>query len=194
MTSKNNKYTVTEEQLGKIEEKYRRLIFAIAHRIGGDPVTNAFEDSVQNLYISALDAVRTFSKKTEATFEDFFDTVEFDKYIKTCLWNRKNNAGSKIQKRKPVARHVTIEEDILSLEDLFHGDEVRMDLSGFGEVLLDMDDQARSVVRRILEDGKMVKPNGKVNMNRLIEQTGFSKQKIKSVFNQIRIAYREYNN
>ena len=152
MTSKNNKYTVTEEQLGKIEEKYRRLIFAIAHRIGGDPVTNAFEDSVQNLYISALDAVRTFSKKTEATFEDFFDTVEFDKYIKTCLWNRKNNAGSKIQKRKPVARHATIEE------------------------------------------GKMVKPNGKVNMNRLIEQTGFSKQKIKSVFNQIRIAYREYNN
>jgi hypothetical protein len=190
---KDKQYNVTPEQLEKIKEKYEKLIFMISHRVGGDPITNSFDDSVQDLYISALDAVRTYSKKTDETFEEFFDTVEFDKYIKTCLWNRKNNSGAKIQKRKPISKYVTIEEDILSLEDLFQGDETRMDLSGFGEVLIDMDEQSQDLVRTILQDGKMIKPNGNVNINRLARETGFSKQKLKSVFNQIRIAYREYN-
>ena len=79
-----------------VTKKYGKLMYMIAHRVGGDAITNSVDDSFQELSISAMDAVSTFSRKTDKKFEEFFKTKEFDKYIKTCLWNRKNSLGIKI--------------------------------------------------------------------------------------------------
>ena len=66
-------------------------MFAISYRIGGDNICNSIEDSVQELSITAMDACQAYEKKTGETFDEYIETVNFNKYIKTCLWNRKNN-------------------------------------------------------------------------------------------------------
>lgn len=185
-------YQITEEQQKRIEDKYGRLIYAIAYKIGGDKVTNSFEDSVQNLQISALDAVTTFAKSHDKRFDEFFNTTEFDKYIKTCLWNRKNKLGATLTKRKPVAFYVPIEEDIFSPDDLFNGDEIHADLSGFADAVKDMDEQPKKLINCILQDLSLVKPSGNLNITKLVKETGFSKKKIQALLSQIKNSLGDY--
>ena len=84
---------ISNEEWEFVQKKYGSLIYMIAHRIGGDKITNDFDDSVQEIRMSAMDAIRTYKKKTDVPFDKFFITKDFDKYIKTCLWNRKNSNG-----------------------------------------------------------------------------------------------------
>ena len=63
---------ISDEEWEKVEKKYKNLIYMIAHRIGGDKITNDFDDSVQEVSFSAMDAIRTYKKKTDESFEDFF--------------------------------------------------------------------------------------------------------------------------
>ena len=88
----NKKYTITDSQLELIKKKYEKLMYAVSYRIGGDRVLSSLEDSMQDLYMSAFDACEAYGRKTGLDFDEFFDTVEFDKYIKSTLWNKKNKA------------------------------------------------------------------------------------------------------
>ena len=175
----------------KIEEKYGRLMMMIAHRIGGDQIANSFEDSTQELTISCMDALRCFKKKTTKTFDEFFETKEFDKYIKTCLWNRKNNNGSKIKKKLGVTRGVSLKEEMLN-DKAFDASAVAADVSAFADY--DLDDECFEVVRLILSDGQMIKPNGRLNINRLCKQTNKPKQKIRFIVERLQQTYKDYNN
>jgi len=184
-------YQVTEEQQKKIEEKYGRLMYTIAHRIGGDKITNDFEDSVQNLKISALDAVTTFAKKENKEFDEFFDTLEFSKYIKTVLWNRKNSQGQGIQKRKGLSSYVTIEEDLLTQEDM-EGHEEPLDLSGFKDILSKMPGEERELIEEIAKDFSLIKPNGKFNMDKLSKNLNMTKTKLKEKIKTLQRTLYEY--
>ena len=79
---------ISAEQWETVEKKYKKLMWHISHRIGQDAITNSIDDSYQELSIACLDAIRTFGKSTGKDFDEFFDTIPFDKYIKTCLWNK----------------------------------------------------------------------------------------------------------
>ena len=74
-------------------------------------VATDFDDSQQELSITALDAVDAYARKTGLEFDEFFSTREFDKYIKTCLWNKKNNLGNKIKKKYHIRSYVSISEN-----------------------------------------------------------------------------------
>ena len=63
MNNKINK--LTDAQWDKIWDKYKNLMYSISYRIGGDKICNSIDDSIQELCITAMDACRTYGKKTE---------------------------------------------------------------------------------------------------------------------------------
>lgn len=105
---------ITETQRKKIEEKYGNLIYKIAQAISGDSAISEYEDNVQDLWMAAMDAVDGFQRQHEGRngkFDDFWGDTGFDKYIKTCLWTKKNNKGAKITKKFKVNGKVSALED-----------------------------------------------------------------------------------
>ena len=179
-----NDYTVNNDDIEEIRTKYGKLIYSIAYRIGGDAVTNSWEDSVQELYISAMDACEAFGRKSGKEFKEYFSTREFDKYIKSTLWNKKNNLGKHITRKKNVNRHMSLNEEILgNNEGLL---KYPIDVSA---LLFDvtLDDECKTLVNAVMNDHKMVKPNGDINVSKLSRIMNTDKMKIKNVQHQMYI-------
>lgn len=101
------------------EKKYGKLMHSISMRITGDPAICSHEDNYAELCIEALKSIAGFKKKTGKDFSDAFGTILFDKYTKTCLWNYKNNKGSKVTKKKNITQGVPISEyeEVLNIPD-----------------------------------------------------------------------------
>ena len=205
---------ISNEEWEKVEKKYKNLIYMIAHRIGGDKITNDFDDSVQEVSFSAMDAIRTYKKKTDESFDDFFNTKEFDKYIKTCMWNRKNANGIKIQKKAHIRNTISLNqhEELFFFDDDNCGDskqsaslpvnqtatKITEATSGVDEVFksfsdVNMDEETRSVVSLVEDDGKMIKPNGRLNINRLAKILGKNKHQVKYILERLQTQLKDYN-
>jgi len=148
-----------------IEEKYGNLIYKIAHNISGDRATATIEDNVQELWISAIEAIRGYAKKESLSFEEFWGTTGFDKYIKTCLWNSKNNRGAKITKKFKINRDVVSisdNQEVLTIVDESVPDpEFDMFMEDTGKILTD---EELSVVSILIQDPSYIKPSGKANI------------------------------
>ena len=99
---------LTDQQVELIEEKYGKLIHKISNWISGDNMISSHDDNVQDLWLAVMEAVRGYSKKENQVFEEFWGSRGFDKYLKTCLWNLKNNKGAKITKKYPVTKNTTL--------------------------------------------------------------------------------------
>ena len=111
-----------EEIEGVIKEKYERLMWTIAHKISGDVATSSFEDNCQDLWLAAFEAVEGFTKQnnySNGPVETWINTRSFDKYIKTCLWNKKNHKGKQISNKYEIQRDTipTHLEEILNIKD-----------------------------------------------------------------------------
>ena len=203
---------ISDNEWDKINEKYGGLIYMIAHRIGGDKITNDFDDSVQEIRLSAMDAVRTYRKKTTDEFDVFVTTKDFDKYIKTCLWNRKNSNGTKIQKKAHIRNTVSLSkyDDLWYAEDDNCGDarqqplftltkdEIVKATSGVDEMFksfsdVRMDEETKSVVSLVFSDGKMIKPNGMLNINKIAQMLGKKKHQVKYIVNRLQKQLKDYN-
>ena len=62
---------MNDAQYKKILKKYENLMFTIAHRIGGDKITNDFDDSIQNLSMACIEAVNAYARNTNKAFDDY---------------------------------------------------------------------------------------------------------------------------
>lgn len=105
---------ITESQAKLIQTKYGNLIYKIAQAISGDAALSEYEDNVQDLWMAALEAVDGFQRQhggANGKFDDFWGNPGFDKYIKTCLWTKKNNKGAKITKKFKVNGKVSALDD-----------------------------------------------------------------------------------
>lgn len=90
-----------------ISEKYDRLIWTIAHKISGDFATSSLEDNYADLWLAAFEAIEGFTKQNNyanGPVERWIDTKPFDKYLKTCLWNKKNHKGKNIANKYEIHR------------------------------------------------------------------------------------------
>jgi len=177
---------INEEQWTQILGKYQKLLYHISHRIGGDNVCNDMNDSYQDLSIACLEAVKAYHKKTCEKFDDFFDTDGFDKYLKTVLWNCKNNKGANITKKANVNRAITLEEQIIDAE-MYH-----LDTSSTMFDDSSLDDDCRSIVDAIHQNPKLIKPNGSINLNALSKELGKEKGKVKLYITQLETDLSEY--
>jgi len=164
---------MNDKQLELIEEKYGKLIHKIGHWISGDTAISSHDDNTQDIWIAAMEAIRGYEKKENMTFDEFWGTKGFDKYIKTCLWNVKNSKGAKITKKFNITRNTV---DIVDNEEVLQKEDSSVacsDTDIFLEQIQPMltEDQ-RVLVRSILEDPTYIKPSGKVNINALAKNTG----------------------
>tara|TARA_R100000458_G_scaffold2425_1_gene1979 strand:+ start:503 stop:1048 length:546 start_codon:yes stop_codon:yes gene_type:complete len=177
---------LSEEQWEVVKTKYQKLFYHIAHRIGGDGIAHSIEDNYQDLCIACIDAVKAYRKKTLLKFDDFIHTTGFDKYLKTCLWNCKNNKGATITKKKVLNNKVTLEEELIDAE-MYHLDSSSV---MFEDTYLN--DDCRDIVEAIHLNPKLIKPNGSINLNALSKELGKEKGKVKLYITQLESDLSEY--
>jgi len=190
--------SLTDEQWEKIHKKYKRLMYTVAHRIGGDKVAHDFDDSNQELALTAMDAVDAFSRKIGKDFDEFFGTVEFDKYIKTCLWNKKNNVGLKIKKKYEIRNCVSLSgntEAFSTKQGAKYGSgslEVEPeDISYYEDVELDSD--AKEIVECVLGDMRLIKPDGSLNISKIARITNKQKSEVRGTLDKMKFQLKDYH-
>ena len=186
----NKKYTVTNAQMERIKKRYEKLMYAIGYRIGGDRILYSLEDSVQELRISACDACEAYGRKMNMEFDEFFDTEEFDKYIKSTLWNRKNNAGKGIQKKWHINNSMAIDDEILEAAA-----PSVMDFPDVSAVLMEcsLEPEEQDVLNTIMSDFSNIKPNGTINLSSLSRILGKEKKEVKKTIVKLQSLFKDYN-
>ena len=169
-----------------IEQKYGKLIHKIGHWISGDNAIAGHEDNTQDIWIAAMEAIRGYSKKENQTFDEFWGSRGFDKYLKTCLWNVKNSKGAKITKKYPLTKgsvDVVGNEEVLSLEDTHTiSPEVALFLEDLPHVL---NEEQVKIVKLLVEDPKYIKPSGKANIKALAKDMGRTWNEVSKLVKEI---------
>jgi len=115
--------TMQPDKIHKIiSEKYDKLIWSIARKISGDIATSSLEDNYSDLWLAVFEAIEGFTKQnnySNGAIEDWIDSRSFDKYLKTCLWNKKNHKGKQIANKYHIHRDTvpTHLEEVLNVSD-----------------------------------------------------------------------------
>ena len=177
---------MNDKQLELIEEKYGKLIHKIGHWISGDNAIAGHEDNTQDIWIAAMEAIRGYEKKENQTFDQFWGSKGFDKYLKTCLWNVKNSKGAKITKKYPITKgtvDVVGNEEVLSIEDTHT---ISPEVAIFLEELPSMmNEEQVKIVKYLVEDPKYIKPSGKANINALAKDMGKSWNEVSKLIKEV---------
>jgi len=177
---------LSNEQWEKIDEKYNGLLWTISHRISGDRALASLEDNFSDLQIAALEAVSGFQKKTGKTFDEFWGSKLFDQYIKTCLWNFKNNKGMRISKRYNITRDmvsISEHEEVLKIENE-NGTE--FDFEFFLEELSsEFTEEQKEVLDVLVRCPSGVKRNGTVNKSKISKKLNKSWAEIDRVMTSL---------
>ena len=156
---------MNDTQYELVKEAYGNLIYKIAHNISGDIALASIDDNVQELWIAAMSAIQGYAKKENQSFDEFWGTPGFDKYLKTCLWNSKNNRGKNITKKVKVNRDVVSiseHEEVLSIIDESGLDP---EFSIFIDEMMEKltKDESR-ILNLIVKNPALLKPSGGVNI------------------------------
>lgn len=170
---------LTEEQFAFLHEKYKRLIYVAAKAVKADSVMHSVQDCQQELYISMIDAAKGFEAKTGLKPEEFIDTVIFDKYLKTTIWNRKNTLGSKVTRVYKVNHALPIDAELLSVEDTECSS-----VNIFKDLEFD-DDEVRLINASVL-DPTIYKQNGKFNITKASKILQVPKTQIEHTITKLR--------
>ena len=164
---------ITESQRKLIENKYGKLIYKIANSINGDRAIASHEDNVQDLWMTALEAVDGFTKQnggTNGDFDSFSKSFGFDKYIKTCLWTKKNNKGAKITKKHFVNGGV-VEIDSTSARSLKDHRNPK-DTISLNDIIQSFTSIDRSIIDLLSNDPESIKGTGVVNISYVSKALG----------------------
>jgi len=165
----NNNMNDTQMQL--IESKYGKLIHKIGHWISGDTAISAHDDNTQDIWIAAMEAIQGYSKKEDQSFDEFWGSVGFDKYIKTCMWNVKNSKGAKITKKFNITRDTV---NIIDNEEVLQMADPKAMVSDLDIYLSDIANkitkEQAEAVKLLVRDPKLIKPSGKVNISALAKK------------------------
>tara|TARA_R110000824_G_scaffold70792_1_gene181567 strand:+ start:140 stop:700 length:561 start_codon:yes stop_codon:yes gene_type:complete len=182
---------ITEDQWTLIDKRYGKLLAKICHNISGDIAISSYEDNLQDLRIATMSAVQGFSKKESKSFDEFWDTQGFNKYMKTCLWNLKNKKGASITKKYNITKHtvdVTEYGDVLLSNDCSTSG---MDASIFLDQLQGkFTGQQEEVIKILCQDPTMLKKSGLVNTRKLSQELGQSWFDTRKTLDQIEAVLR----
>tara|TARA_R100001086_G_C11822535_1_gene254444 strand:- start:821 stop:1381 length:561 start_codon:yes stop_codon:yes gene_type:complete len=178
---------ITSAQWELIDKKYGRLLTTICSKISGDVAIANFDDNLQDLRIATLEAVAGFSKKEGKTFEEFWGTTGFNKYMKTCLWNLKNKKGARISKRYHIHKNtvdITAYGDILVAEN---ADPSSISFESFFKEKGDkFNEEQNNAIRTVSNHPELIKPSGKINIRQLSNKLGCCAAKTRKILNSIK--------
>ena len=162
-----------------IENKYGKLMWSIATKISGDTAIASVEDNYQDLWITVHEAIEGFSKQDNGSngpVKKWLFSGDFGKYLKTCLWNRKNHKGKNISSRYAINRDTfPINDEILQIpssDDLTFSDMS----SDFGVFVDSLSKAEAKVIACILSDpDKYLTVEGKVKIKRVQQHLGWTR-------------------
>tara|TARA_R110002051_G_scaffold172011_1_gene242477 strand:- start:1278 stop:1850 length:573 start_codon:yes stop_codon:yes gene_type:complete len=168
--------TLSSDQWQLIEDKYGMLMRKICHKISGDKALASYEDNLQDLQISALEAVTGYEKQHEGKngkFDEFWGSKGFDQYIKTVLWNHKNSKGKNISKRYHINRDTVSaneNQEVIMMQDEKSNSN---DLTHFFDEMRDVLEGSQSdILRELVKCPDLIRKNGKVNVHSLARKVG----------------------
>lgn len=189
---------ITEAQWTKVQAKYKRLMYTVSHKIGGDKVGQDFDDSQQELALTTMDAVDAYARKTGQSFDEFFETRDFDKYIKTCLWNKKNNLGGKIKKKYGIRQCVSLSENPEMFStgtcDTYGSSSLELpahEVSAFEDA--ELDEESQKVVDAVVNDMRIIKPDGSLNISKLSRILNTTKSEVRLAISHLQQQLQDYN-
>ena len=178
---------ITSKQWELIDEKFGKLLTTICTKISGDVAISGFEDNLQDLRIAAMEAVEGFSKKEGKPFDEFWGTLGFNKYMKTCLWNLKNKKGSRISKRYHIHKNTV---DVTEYSDILVAasqDSSSVSFSDFFDKHgHNFNEDQQSVIKIVGDRPELVKPNGKINVRQLSKDLGCCPSKARKILTEIK--------
>ena len=164
---------MNDQQMQLIKQKYGKLIHSISNRISGDNALADHDDNVQDLWIAVMSAIKGYEKKENKSFEQFFDTPGFGKYLKTCLWHSKNSKGSKLTRRKNLTQgnvSITEHEDIVNAVE---SASLVLDYDQFYDDLpSNLAPDELDVVKMLVVSPEYICENGRVNIRALSKALG----------------------
>lgn len=183
---------ISPEQWELYEKKYGKLMWKIAHRISGDPMTASLEDNYSDLTIAAIESVRGFNKKTGKTFDEMFPLKLFDQYTKTCLWTMKAKKGIGLTERMPF-RNKHIYLSATSLDDTGEVLDVP-DTSALArythliakDVYDSFDSQTKKAIKLLETNQDLMTAEGSIKETRLAEAMDISLAKVKKIIERIK--------
>tara|TARA_R110000751_G_scaffold142384_1_gene245798 strand:- start:1003 stop:1575 length:573 start_codon:yes stop_codon:yes gene_type:complete len=168
--------TVTGDQWQLIETKYGMLMRKICHKISGDKALASYEDNLQDLQISALEAVVGYEKQHDGKngkFNDFWGSKGFDQYIKTVLWNHKNSKGKNISKRYNINRDTVSANENQELIGMVDEKSNSNELTDFFEEMKTvLEGSQSSILHELVKCPDLIRKNGKVNVHSLARKVG----------------------
>jgi hypothetical protein len=165
--------TITDTQYNELEKKYGKLIHKIANWISGDKMTASHDDNVQELWMVLLQTVETFSRINEQSYDEFKDTEHWNKYVKTALWNNKNSKGRKLTNKAALLKDALSTwglEEVLSVADnTYEAMETELHM---GELPALLNEEEAAIVKAVVSDPDLIKPNGRINKLALSRELG----------------------
>jgi|TARA_R100000995_G_scaffold10364_1_gene4298 hypothetical protein len=179
---------ITNEQWSLIDQKYGRLLTTICNNISGDIAIASFDDNLQDLRIATMEAVSGFAKKEGKTFDDFWGTTGFNKYMKTCLWNLKNKKGARISKRYNINKNtvdITEYNEILMAENQ-DSSSVSTFTNFFQGTQDKLSEEQKNLISTVEKNPKLVKGSGTINVRQLSQELGCCSAKTKKILDSIR--------
>jgi len=191
---------MNQEQYQFIQEKYGNLIHMIAQKINGDVARCDPDDNVQDLWISALEAIKGYEAQDNGKngkFEDFKDTKGFDKYIKTCLWHKKGKKGSDVTKKLKITSTFSVDNrdpvmhDEILLLDVVDPKIVNMNIADnvLEDIRVKLLPQEKLIVENILQNPDCLKDNGRVNIAKLCRVTKLKVEEVRYYLEYIKSRY-----
>ena len=171
-----------------IENKYDRLIWSIAKKISGDYTTSCLEDNYQDLWLAAFEAVEGFTKQnnySNGPVESWLETKPFDKYLKTCLWNKKCHKGKLISKKYEIHRDTvpTHLEEVLNVSTP-NSSEVSL---LFEELCLELTpDENQAVVCLLGNPEKYLTEQGKIKISPLQRSLKWDRRRVSAAIGGVR--------
>ncbi len=153
---------LSEEQYNELYDKYKKLITYIAKYISQDN-SKTKADYKQDLRLALIGAVDGFYNQVcNGEYEQFKDTKGFDQYVKTCLWNCKNNTGANNKKRKEIHYDVA---DIVEYEDVIPDTSSSSHLNSSKlKFAVDLDADEQTLLKCLLQYKDSFKQNGSLNI------------------------------
>jgi hypothetical protein len=191
---------ITEEQWKVLDESYGKLFYFIACKVYGDKMVYGVEDCIQEVRISALNAVQGYHNKTGKKFEEFVGTEEFNKYIKKCIWNRKNAVGIGVTSRLGVTSTAGFDDELYDdLGKTHKKSKSDIDpsliyetssLTPFDDIYFDPDEQL--LLSLMDSDSDCYTRSHRINISYIIKKTGLSRFHIGKVFESLKNKLKDY--
>jgi hypothetical protein len=199
MTKPDGMQNISPEQWDQYIAKYGNLMWTIARKISGDDAIASIDDNYSDLCIAAIASINAYAKKENLEFSQFMDSIGFDKYTKTVLWNLKAKKGVPLTNKMGFRNsHISIDSMRDEGEASFDIEDRSLGLSStlvLDDMFAHQDVAVSSVIDTILKNPAVLSSSGAIVLASVSKATGLSISATKKAVGSIeRILNKNYAN